>query len=245
MTLDPETGPARPPRSGRACARIEASSKASSILPARSRSSSRAARDGACGRLSAGREPARPPISRHHHRAGADRADDGGACRGDRAPPSLETLDLVGVLAVEMFVTQNGEVLVNELAPRPHNSGHWTIDACVTSQFEQLVRAICGLPLGSIDAPFRCGDEESDRRRRRRTGATRSPTPPPSCTSTARPRYHARPQNGPRHPAHPPPLSTSQRSGRSRRNGFGRCFAKVSTSRRMRPSRATPRVGAR
>ena len=62
-----------------------------------------------------------------------------------------EKLDLVGVLAVEMFVTKSGTVLVNELAPRPHNSGHWTIDACVTSQFEQLVRAICGLPLGSTE----------------------------------------------------------------------------------------------
>jgi 5-(carboxyamino)imidazole ribonucleotide synthase len=61
-----------------------------------------------------------------------------------------EKLDLVGLLAVEMFVTRQGEILVNELAPRPHNSGHWTIDACVTSQFEQLVRAICGLPLGSV-----------------------------------------------------------------------------------------------
>jgi 5-(carboxyamino)imidazole ribonucleotide synthase len=61
-----------------------------------------------------------------------------------------ERLDLVGLLAVEMFVTRQGELLVNELAPRPHNSGHWTIDACVTSQFEQLVRAICGLPLGSV-----------------------------------------------------------------------------------------------
>jgi 5-(carboxyamino)imidazole ribonucleotide synthase len=60
-----------------------------------------------------------------------------------------ERLELVGLLAVEMFVTAGGEVLVNELAPRPHNSGHWTIDACHTSQFEQLVRAICGLPLGS------------------------------------------------------------------------------------------------
>jgi 5-(carboxyamino)imidazole ribonucleotide synthase len=57
-------------------------------------------------------------------------------------------LDLVGVLAVEMFVTRDGGLLVNELAPRPHNSGHWTIDACAVSQFEQLVRAICGLPLG-------------------------------------------------------------------------------------------------
>jgi 5-(carboxyamino)imidazole ribonucleotide synthase len=55
------------------------------------------------------------------------------------------------VLAVEMFVTQDHHLLVNELAPRPHNSGHWTIDACHASQFEQLVRAICGLPLGSTD----------------------------------------------------------------------------------------------
>lgn len=60
-----------------------------------------------------------------------------------------QQLELIGVLAVEMFVTRDGQVLVNELAPRPHNSGHWTIDACATSQFEQLVRAICGLPLGS------------------------------------------------------------------------------------------------
>lgn len=60
-------------------------------------------------------------------------------------------LELVGLLAVEMFVTHNDEVLVNELAPRPHNSGHWTIDGCVTSQFEQFVRAVCGLPLGSTE----------------------------------------------------------------------------------------------
>jgi 5-(carboxyamino)imidazole ribonucleotide synthase len=62
-----------------------------------------------------------------------------------------DELAIVGLLAVEMFVTQAGELLVNELAPRPHNSGHWTIDACLTSQFEQLVRAVCGLPLGSTD----------------------------------------------------------------------------------------------
>ncbi|MEK4009505.1 5-(carboxyamino)imidazole ribonucleotide synthase [Paenibacillus sp. FSL H3-0333] len=54
----------------------------------------------------------------------------------------------VGLLAVEMFVTEDGELFVNELAPRPHNSGHYTMDACVTSQFEQHVRAICNLPLG-------------------------------------------------------------------------------------------------
>jgi 5-(carboxyamino)imidazole ribonucleotide synthase len=57
-------------------------------------------------------------------------------------------LEVVGLLAVEMFVTPNGAVLMNEMAPRPHNSGHWTIDACATSQFAQLVRAVCGLPLG-------------------------------------------------------------------------------------------------
>jgi 5-(carboxyamino)imidazole ribonucleotide synthase len=50
-----------------------------------------------------------------------------------------------------MFVTPGEEVLVNELAPRPHNSGHWTIDGCVTSQFEQFVRAVTGLPLGSTE----------------------------------------------------------------------------------------------
>ncbi len=62
-----------------------------------------------------------------------------------------EALDLIGVLAVELFVTPEGGVLVNEMAPRPHNSGHWTMDACASSQFEQLVRAVCGLPLGSVE----------------------------------------------------------------------------------------------
>ncbi|MFH1803882.1 MAG: 5-(carboxyamino)imidazole ribonucleotide synthase [Pseudomonadota bacterium] len=59
-----------------------------------------------------------------------------------------EKMEFVGLLAVEMFVTRDGAILVNEVAPRPHNSGHWTIDACVTSQFEQFIRAVCGLPLG-------------------------------------------------------------------------------------------------
>ena len=58
-----------------------------------------------------------------------------------------EGLGLVGLLAVEMFVDAQGKVLVNELAPRPHNSGHWTIDACPASQFELHVRAVAGLPL--------------------------------------------------------------------------------------------------
>ena len=57
-------------------------------------------------------------------------------------------LELQGLLGVEMFLTRDGRLLVNELAPRPHNSGHWTIDACAVSQFEQHVRAVCNLPLG-------------------------------------------------------------------------------------------------
>lgn len=65
----------------------------------------------------------------------------------------LEELHYVGVLCVEFFVSTDGELFVNEIAPRPHNSGHLTIDAAVTSQFEQQVRAICALPLGSPDMP--------------------------------------------------------------------------------------------
>ena len=63
----------------------------------------------------------------------------------------LETLDFVGVACVEFFLTKSGELLINEIAPRPHNSGHLTIDACVTSQFEQQLRAVCGLPPGSTE----------------------------------------------------------------------------------------------
>ncbi|MEK8130957.1 5-(carboxyamino)imidazole ribonucleotide synthase [Paenibacillus filicis] len=59
-----------------------------------------------------------------------------------------EGLDVVGLIAVELFLTADGELFVNELAPRPHNSGHYTMEACRTSQFEQHVRAICNLPLG-------------------------------------------------------------------------------------------------
>jgi 5-(carboxyamino)imidazole ribonucleotide synthase len=63
----------------------------------------------------------------------------------------MEGLGYVGLLCVEFFVTTDGRLLVNEIAPRPHNSGHLTFDACRTSQFEQQLRAICGLPLGSPD----------------------------------------------------------------------------------------------
>jgi len=63
----------------------------------------------------------------------------------------MEALDYVGLLCVEFFVTRDGRLMVNELAPRPHNSGHLTFDACRTSQFEQQLRAICCLPLGSTE----------------------------------------------------------------------------------------------
>ena len=59
-----------------------------------------------------------------------------------------ELLEYCGVMAVEFFILQDGNLLINEIAPRPHNSGHYTLDACRTSQFEQQVRALCGLPLG-------------------------------------------------------------------------------------------------
>ncbi|MGY4691146.1 5-(carboxyamino)imidazole ribonucleotide synthase [Salibacterium sp. K-3] len=69
----------------------------------------------------------------------------------DMAYRLAESFDLVGTLAVEMFVLDEDTVYVNEVAPRPHNSGHYTIEACETSQFEQHVRAVCGLPLGSTE----------------------------------------------------------------------------------------------
>ncbi len=62
-----------------------------------------------------------------------------------------DALGLVGLLAVELFVTHDDNIIVNEIAPRPHNSGHWTMNACDTCQFEQFVRAICGQPLGSTN----------------------------------------------------------------------------------------------
>jgi 5-(carboxyamino)imidazole ribonucleotide synthase len=66
----------------------------------------------------------------------------------DAATRLAQELDYVGVLAVEFFVLRDDTLLINEIAPRPHNSGHYTLDACLTSQFEQQVRSLCGLPLG-------------------------------------------------------------------------------------------------
>lgn len=67
----------------------------------------------------------------------------------DISVKSIQVLDGVGIFGVELFLTKKGEVLVNEIAPRPHNSGHYTVEACATSQFEQIIRAVTNLPLGS------------------------------------------------------------------------------------------------
>ncbi|WP_237342946.1 5-(carboxyamino)imidazole ribonucleotide synthase [Wolbachia endosymbiont of Folsomia candida] len=65
-------------------------------------------------------------------------------------------LDLIGILAIEFFVTKDNELLINELAPRPHNSCHWSLDSCNISQFEQLVRIICGFPMQEVVLRFPC-----------------------------------------------------------------------------------------
>ena len=97
------------------------------------------------------------PVSENGHRGGIldvsivpARVPDALAKRAREIATGIAgALDYEGVLCVEMFVTREGALLVNEIAPRPHNSGHYTIDACVTSQFEQQARVLAGLPLGS------------------------------------------------------------------------------------------------
>ncbi len=69
----------------------------------------------------------------------------------DIALRCVEAIDGVGVFGIELFLTEDNEIVFNEIAPRPHNSGHYTIEACTTSQFENCVRAVCNLPLGSAD----------------------------------------------------------------------------------------------
>ena len=96
------------------------------------------------------------PVAENRHRDGIldvsivpARVDAGLAARArDTATRVADALDYRGILCVEMFVLRDGSLVVNELAPRPHNSGHYTIDACVTSQFEQQARVLAGLPLG-------------------------------------------------------------------------------------------------
>jgi 5-(carboxyamino)imidazole ribonucleotide synthase len=102
-------------------------------------------------------------VHRHHILdVSAVPADVSPAIAGDTVEATravMDALDYVGILCVEFFVARDGRLFVNELAPRPHNSGHWTIDACAVSQFEQLVRAVCGLPLGD---PGRFADAVMD-----------------------------------------------------------------------------------
>ncbi len=96
------------------------------------------------------------PVAENDHRrhildtsVAPARIDPAIATRAQHLATDIATaLDVVGLLAVEMFLLPSGDLLVNELAPRPHNSGHWSFDACITSQFEQQLRAVCGLPLG-------------------------------------------------------------------------------------------------
>ena len=80
-------------------------------------------------------------------------------------------------IGVEFFVLADGTLLVNEIAPRVHNSGHWTEAACAVSQFEQHIRAIAGLPLGAADRAFRLHHGEPDRRRDRARPQRCSPSP--------------------------------------------------------------------
>ncbi len=99
------------------------------------------------------------PVAENHHRHGIldvsivpARVPEAVATRArDAAVGVAEALDYRGVLCVEFFVDHHGRLLVNEIAPRPHNSGHYSIDACVTSQFEQQARVLAGLPLGDPD----------------------------------------------------------------------------------------------
>ncbi len=96
-----------------------------------------------------------PPIANRHRNHILDTSTVPAPLDGERSRRAIavardlaEALDYIGILAVELFVTQDG-LLINEYAPRVHNSGHWSIEGAVTSQFEQHIRAICGLPLGS------------------------------------------------------------------------------------------------
>ena len=118
----------------------------------------------------------REPPSRRHprrlHRPGARSAMKLAGAALATATAVAAALDYRGVLCVEMFVTRDGQLLVNEIAPRPHNSGHYTIDACVTSQFEQQARVLAGLPLGDTRQHAAGGDGQPAGRHlvRRRRG---------------------------------------------------------------------------
>jgi 5-(carboxyamino)imidazole ribonucleotide synthase len=110
-----------------------------------------------CARTASGQVVCYPPVENEHRRhildvstVPADIAPATAQEAIELASAIAESLRVVGLLAVEMFLVGEGRLVVNELAPRPHNSGHFSFDACVTSQFEQQLRAVCGLPLGDV-----------------------------------------------------------------------------------------------
>lgn len=98
------------------------------------------------------------PVAENEHRDGIlhktvvpARVTEALSTQAQQAAVSLaDAMDYCGVLAVEFFISQHGELLVNEMAPRTHNSGHYTLDACITSQFEQQLRMLCDLPFGDV-----------------------------------------------------------------------------------------------
>ena len=178
-----------PPPPSPTIGRAPASSKASCPSSARSRSSPRAAPSATSPptisaptrtATTSSTSPACPPASRRRPRKR----------RPSPSPGRIaDALDYVGVLAVEMFLVRDaaGErLVVNEIAPRVHNSGHWTIEGALTSQFEQHVRAVCGWPLGATDRVGRGRDAQPHRRRMPETGRRSSRRRVRTCTSTAR-----------------------------------------------------------
>ena len=139
------------------------------------------------------------PIARNVHDEGIlvrdRRAGAGRPGRSPSVPPTSAgrlavAMDLVGTLTAELFLLRDGSLVVNELAPRVHNSGHWTIEGAATSQFEQHIRAICGLGLGATDALAPAamvnllGTGPRRDRPARWASTRRSPTRPSTCTST-------------------------------------------------------------
>ena len=181
------------------------------------------------------------PVAENRHRDGildvsiVPARVDAATCRRrarDIADRVAAALDYRGVLCVEMFVSRDGELLVNEIAPRPHNSGHFSIDACVTSQFEQQARVLADLPLGDTrqhtpavmvnllgDLWFATRRDDAARARVARGAAA---IRRPSCTCTARPSRGAAARWG-----------TSRASAR-------RCAAALATAREIKRALGIP-----
>ena len=152
------------------------------------------------------------------------------AAAREGAERTVRALDHVGVLCVEFFVTAGGRLLANEIAPRVHNSGHWTIEGCATSQFAQHVRAVCGLPLGS---PARRANAAMKnligRGRRALAGADRRPGR--ARSSLRQGGDQGGPQDGPRHLA----LAPRRAAAPGARLAAG-ALARAAPRRKTRPS---------